>query len=228
MNHVPRSEIFDDVYFSPVDGLAESRYIYLEGNKLPDSWKGRDYFTICELGFGTGLNFLAVLELLAMSPVGDKPKALHYISFEKYPLTKAVIRATLSHWGALDSVLDALLSKYPNDSGEGVYDLAIMEDVTLTLIIGDVNDALPKLDAAVDCWFLDGFKPSSNPDMWRDSVFENMARLSAVGTTFSTFTAVGYVRRGLTSVGFDVQKISGFGYKWHMLVGTYDGGTQCA
>ena len=228
MNHVPRSEIFDDVYFSPVDGLAESRYIYLEGNKLPDSWKGRDCFTICELGFGTGLNFLAVLELLAMSPMEDKPRALHYISFEKYPLTKDVIRAALSHWAALDSVLDALLSKYPDDSGEGVYDLAIMESVTLTLIIGDVNEALPKLDAAVDCWFLDGFKPRSNPDMWSDSVFDNMARLSAVATTFSTFTAVGYVRRGLTSVGFNVQKISGFGYKWHMLVGTYDGGEQCA
>ncbi len=228
MNHVPRSEIFDDVYFSPVDGLAESRYVYLEGNKLPDSWKGRACFTICELGFGTGLNFLAVLQLLAMSPVGERPKALHYISFEKYPLTKDVIRAALSHWGALDSVLDALLSKYPDDSEEGVYDLPIMEGVTLTLIIGDVNDALPKLNAAVDCWFLDGFKPRSNPDMWSEIVFKNMARLSAVATTFSTFTAVGYVRRGLESVGFDVQKISGFGYKWHMLVGTYDGGKQCA
>lgn len=228
MNHVPRSEIFDDVYFSPVDGLAESRYVYLGGNKLPDSWKGKGEFTICELGFGTGLNFLAVLQLLAMSPVDGRPKALHYISFEKYPLTKDVIRGALSHWGALDLVLDVLLSKYPDNLTEGVYDLPIMEGVTLTLIIGDVNEALPKLDTQVDCWFLSGFKPSTNPGMWSDIVFENMARLSAVGTTFSTFTAVGYVRRGLGSVGFDVQKISGFGYKWHMLVGTYDGGEQCA
>lgn len=228
MNHVPRSEIFDDVYFSPVDGLAEARYVYLEGNKLPDSWMGRDEFTICELGFGTGLNFLAVLQLLEMSPVNGRPKVLHYISFEKYPLTKDVIRAALSHWGALDSVLDALLSKYPDNLTEGVYDLPIMDNVVLTLIIGDVNDTLPKLEAQVDCWFLDGFKPRSNPDMWSEIVFENMERLSAVATTFATFTAVGYVRRGLKSVGFDVQKIPGFGYKWHMLVGTYDGGDKCA
>ncbi|MGH1378809.1 MAG: tRNA (5-methylaminomethyl-2-thiouridine)(34)-methyltransferase MnmD [Alphaproteobacteria bacterium] len=227
MNHVPRSEIFDDVYFSPADGLAESRFVYLGGNNLSDSWSAKDNFTICELGFGTGLNFLAVLQLLEQGGDSKSPNSLHYISFEKYPLSGGVIKDSLEHWPELDSSLCSLLANYPDVLLNGTYDLMIKDNVKLTLVIGDVNDELPKINNLVDCWFMDGFKPRSNPDMWSDIVFSNMARLSSAGTTFSTFTAVGYVRRGLKSVGFDVSRVSGFGYKWHMLLGTYKGNDKC-
>ena len=95
--------------------------------------------------------------------------------------------------------------------------------VSLILIFDDVNDAIPQVEGAVDAWFLDGFKPSTNPDMWSDVVFEHMARLSRDGTTFATFTAAGGVRRGLGTHGFEVKKVPGFGSKRDMSIGRYTG-----
>ncbi len=219
MNDVPRSEQFDDVYFSAQDGLAETQHVFLAGNNLPDMWAGKSEFTICETGFGTGLNFLAVLQLLAQ---GARPENLHFISFERYPLTREVIGESLARWDALSLELDKLLSVYPVDIYDGIYELDVMDGVELTLIIGDVNVEIPTLEARVDCWFLDGFKPSSNPDMWSDVVFSNMARLSREGASFATFTAAGFVRRGLQAAGFDVRKVRGFGRKREMCVGSFN------
>lgn len=220
MSVVPRSEQFDDVYFSVQDGLAETRHVFLDGNNLPYAWGEKESFTICETGFGTGLNFLAVLQLLERS---ESPRKLHYISFEKFPLEKAYIAECLSGWVELGDKLDELLSVYPSDINKKISKLTINDRVDVTLIFGDVNDEIPKLQEKVDCWFLDGFKPSSNPDMWSEVVFENMARLSHGETTFATFTSAGFVRRGLKAVGFDVQKVRGFGRKREMCVGQYMG-----
>ncbi len=210
MMNVPRSQQFDDVYFSVQDGLAETRHVFLGGNGLPEFWQGRESFTICETGFGTGLNFLALLKLWRDTAREERPKELRYISFEKYPLTPDEIRRYLSHWVELAEELEMLLAE----------DLPL--GVTLELVIGDVNEEMPKLDAQVDCWFLDGFKPSSNPDMWSETVFANMARLSAFGARLATFTAAGFVRRGLMAVGFEVRKVQGFGRKREMVVGIYN------
>ena len=221
MTRVPRSEQFDDVYFSVQDGLAETRHVFLDGNNLPQAWQGKDNFTICETGFGTGLNFLAVLQLLAVSPETEKPNVLHYISFEKYPLERAYIEQSLSGWSELEKELGILLSNYPSDLKENIFCVEVVKDVQLSLVFGDVNDEMPKLQDSVDCWFLDGFKPATNPDMWSDVVFENMARLSKEGASFATFTAAGAVRRGLEAAGFDVRKVPGFGRKREMCVGAY-------
>jgi len=218
MSDVPRSEQFDDVYFSAQDGLAETRHVFLQSNGLPDTWEGREDFTICETGFGTGLNFLAALKLWRDSAVESRPRELHFISFEKYPLAREDIARYLACWGELSVELEALLAVYLVEGGS----FEVMEGVTLTLIIGDVNEEMPKLDVSVDCWFLDGFKPSSNPDMWSETVFENMARLSAEGAHMATFTVAGFVRRGLVAVGFDVKKVAGFGRKREMVVGVYE------
>ena len=228
MTQVPRSEQFDDVYFSVQDGLAETRHVFIDGNGLPEYWQGRDGFTICETGFGTGLNFLTALSLWQSMDVKTRPQNLHFISFEKFPLTKDYIRDHLSHWEEIRGALDMLLSVYPDDISPGRHDLNICDGVHLTLIFGDVNEEMPKLSADVDCWFLDGFKPSSNPDMWSETVFENMARLSVNMARFATFTAAGFVRRGLEAQGFDVRKVPGYGRKREMCVGTYQGGATCA
>lgn len=212
--------MFDDVYFSAGGGLAETRHVFLDGNGLPERWQRRQAFTICETGFGTGLNFLAAWELFVRT--AEAGQTLHFISFEKYPLVTEEIRAMLTplqpFTPAFTDSLDEMLALYPAKP-EGVHRIRLDDAITLTLIFDDVNAAIPGLEASVDAWFLDGFAPAKNPDMWTDILFENMARLSAPGATLSTFTAAGAVRRGLAAAGFHIEKRPGFGHKRHMTIG---------
>ncbi len=211
----PRSKEFDDVYFSAEDGLAESCHVFLAGNGLPEAWAGADEFTICETGFGTGLNFLAVWRLF--EDTAAPHQTLHFISFEKYPLSAQEVEEALQPFAhEFERQMPIYLQDYM-----GVQ----TPRVKLTLILGDVNAELPKLDACVDAWFLDGFKPSSNPDMWSEIVFNNMARLSHEGTTLATFTSAGFVRRGLQAAGFEIEKTRGYGRKREMVVGVFKGRT---
>jgi len=213
-----RSKEFDDLYFSAQDGLAETHYVFLKGNTLPENWQGKPAFTICETGFGTGLNFLATWKLFRETK--ENGQSLHFISFEKFPLEESDIM------GALEPLLPEDYKyylkqavSYYNNPKTGMHKYIFGADVTLTLICEDVNNAIPKLETTVDAWFLDGFKPSTNPDMWSDTLFQNMARLSHKGTTVSSFTAAGTVRRGLAAAGFTIQKTKGFGHKRHMITG---------
>ncbi|MBL4588567.1 MAG: bifunctional tRNA (5-methylaminomethyl-2-thiouridine)(34)-methyltransferase MnmD/FAD-dependent 5-carboxymethylaminomethyl-2-thiouridine(34) oxidoreductase MnmC [Alphaproteobacteria bacterium] len=218
MKGAPRSKEFDDIYFSQEDGLAEAEFVFLKGNNLPDAWRGEDSFTIVETGFGTGLNFLASWDLFEKT--AESSQRLNFISFEQYPLSVEEIRDALAPWvDRFGAKIDRFLDVYPLRI-PGVHSLCISENVFLTLIFDDVNDALPKLSGhAVDAWFLDGFTPSKNPEMWTEAVFESMARLSHDKTSFATFTAAGFVKRGLEDAGFDVSKSEGFRYKRELLVG---------
>ena len=213
----PRSEQFDDVYFFAKDGLAETRHVFLDGNGLPGAWQDKSHFVIAETGFGTGLSFLAAWQLFEETARSDQ--SLEFISFELFPLSASQIEEYLSVWAEeFKTILPVLVKGYPSDlSGEHV--IKVTERVTLRLFFGDVNDDLPRLDVPVDCWFLDGFKPASNPEMWSDIVFENVGRLTNINGSFATFTSAGVVKRGLRAAGFGVKRISGFGYKRHMLVG---------
>lgn len=217
----PRSEQFDDIYFAVENGLAESRYVFLEQNYLPEGFRGKSKFTICETGFGTGLNFLCAwtsFEEHAMSGA-----QLTYISFEKFPLSKADIAKYLAHWAPeFGGRLDRLVELYPLRIG-GWHKIRVSPSVTLLLIFDDVNRALPQLGEPVDCWFLDGHAPAKNPDMWSDAIFAEMGRLSVEGARFATFTAAGFVRRGLEAVGFEVSKVRGYGHKRDMSVGVFKG-----
>ncbi len=229
MKGAPRSEQFDDIYFSAEDGLEETAYVFLAGNNLPQAWDGfengsearRESFTIAETGFGTGLNFLTAWKLFEETT--SKGQRLDFISVEKYPLTAEEIRGALAPWANFfETRIEQFLDLYPIRIA-GFHRIKINSQITLTLIFDDINEALPKLDACVDCWFLDGFTPAKNPDMWSDVVFQQMARLSRRGTTFSTFTAAGDVRRGLEATGFSVEKKKGFGHKRDMIAGAYQG-----
>lgn len=217
MNDTPRSEQFDDVYFSAQDGLAETRHVFLAGNNLPAAWRGGGNFIISETGFGTGLNFLAVWLLFRQTAaLGQK---LTFISTEKYPLSAEKIRDYLFPWREdLKDVLELFLSYYPA-TPRGTVDMALSDQCRLLVYCEDTNTALLRMTQQSDCWFLDGFKPSANPDMWTKLIFENIARLTRPGGSFATFTAAGFVRRGLMEAGFSVQKVKGYGTKRDMLTG---------
>lgn len=219
MREPPRSVQFDDVYFSAHDGAEETKHVFLDGNNLPEGWQGKDRFTIAETGFGTGLNFLLAWELFDKTM--HEGAFLDFVSIEKYPLSADEIRDGLSGWAdRLSPYLDKMLMQYPMRV-PGFHRMVFDGRVALTLIFDDVNVALPEITANVDAWFLDGFSPAKNPDMWSDGIFAEMARLSHDGTTFSTFTSAGFVKRGLMAAGFQVEKKKGFAKKREMLTGVF-------
>ena len=234
----PVSAAFDDVYFSNDNGLDETRYVFLKNNGLPERWAShpRPLFVIGETGFGTGLNFLASWQAfrLWLSEKGDNgAERLHFISFEKFPLTHADLAKALANWPELATLSAQLVANYP-DPLLGCHRLLLDEGrVVLDLWFGDISDTLPLLADAngqgmVDAWFLDGFAPSKNPQMWNDDLFAGLARLARHGASLATFTCAGFVRRGLIAAGFAMQKVKGHGNKREMLAGWRDASRQPA
>lgn len=218
----PYSARYQDVYFSRASGLEETRHVFLAHNHLHERWQllKQQHFTICETGFGTGLNFLCAWQL--WKEIAPNDAVLHFVSTEKYPLSHEELQQALALWPQLTHFSDQLLSQYKL-LAPGWHKLVFDHGrITLTLLIGDARDTLPQLRAHVDAWFLDGFAPAKNPEMWQQDLFDSMARLSHAGTTFATFTSAGDVRRGLQTAGFEVGKVPGFGSKREMLAGKFN------
>lgn len=225
-NNTPVSEHFDDIYFSTQDGLAESYYVFQEGNQLWEKWQrySQAYFVIAETGFGTGLNFFAVADKFRQFR-REFPqsvlKRLYFISFEKYPLTSeqlTTIHYSYPQFADFSQKLTACWQ--PRQSGCERYHF---EEITLDLWFGDMAESLVELgdyhSQKIDCWFLDGFSPDKNPDMWSEHLYQQMFRLTRAGGSFATFTAASAVRKGLQAAGFEVKKRKGFGKKREMLWG---------
>lgn len=225
-NGMPYSAMFNDVYFSSDDGLLETEYVFIEGNDLASRWQSldTDTFTIIETGFGTGLNFLCAASSWLKNAPADA--GLNFISVEKYPLNLEDIGKALSHWPALQALADQLLPQYETLLNTGSV-LLCNGRIRLSVLVGDATSCLSQLDAKTDAWFLDGFAPAKNQEMWQAALFEQMARLSHEKTTFATFTSAGAVRRGLIAAGFKVMKRTGFGKKREMLCGYYLGAENC-
>ncbi len=219
----PFSTEFGDVYFSQESGLEESRYVFLKHNALPERWAALQpgaHFCIGETGFGTGLNFLCAWQL--WDQIAPADANLHFVSTEKHPLSAVDMQRALVLWPELQHWAMQLAGHYA-DLAPGWQHFVLADGrVTLTLLIGDLFDTLPELDATVDAWFLDGFAPAKNPQMWQPALYQQMARLSAPGATLATFTSVGEVKRGLRAAGFRVGRVKGFGSKRHMLAGALD------
>ena len=233
-NQVPVSGEFGDVYFSHADGLAESRHVFLAHNQLPErlaNLTDKQCFTVAELGFGTGLNFLATWqlwrELRAKKPHLTSAR-LHFITTEKYPIPLNDLTQILALWAQrapeLAKLIEQLLANYPPLIA-GCHRLNFIDDnITLDIWLGDAGDGLASLDTEtaikrpyVDAWFLDGFAPSCNETFWAESIFTQMQRLSRTGTTAATYSCAGIVKRGLQAHGFSIKKVKGFGRKREML-----------
>lgn len=207
---VPVSERFADPYYSRSDGLAESRHVFLDGNDLEARFRAATgTFHIAELGFGTGLNMLAAVALWRrISPAAQ----LRLTSFEAYPLRRGDMARALSRWPELTGIAGELLTAWPASRID-------LSGVELTLVEGDVAGTLTRWNGQADAWFLDGFAPSRNPEMWSPEVLRAVACGTAHGGTFATYSAAGFVRRGLQAAGFEVAKRPGFGSKREMLTG---------
>nr|WP_314740036.1 bifunctional tRNA (5-methylaminomethyl-2-thiouridine)(34)-methyltransferase MnmD/FAD-dependent 5-carboxymethylaminomethyl-2-thiouridine(34) oxidoreductase MnmC [uncultured Haemophilus sp.] len=229
-NNTPVSAQFDDIYFSTQDGLAESYYVFQEGNQLWERWLAcdREHFVIAETGFGTGLNFLAVADkfkqFLTENPL-HKLQRLYFLSFEKYPLTSAQltqIHASYPQFAILSKKLTACWN--PRQVGCQRYHF---DQIYLDIWFGDMQESLAQwgdlYNDSVDAWFLDGFSPDKNPEMWNEGLYQQMFRTTRPNGTFATFTAASDVRRGLQAVGFEVKKRKGFGKKREMLWGVKSG-----
>jgi tRNA 5-methylaminomethyl-2-thiouridine biosynthesis bifunctional protein len=207
----PRSRLYRDLYFSAQDGLAESRAVFLEGCGLPDAWAGRRRFVVGELGFGTGLNILALLDLWRRTR--PPQSQLHIFSVEAHPVTAKDAARALAHWPELSQVAAPLLARWPGQAG-GLHRVDLPEfSAILDVAVMEVEPALAGWRGRADAWFLDGFAPALNPAMWRDGVLALVAQRSAPGARAATFTVAGQVRRGLAAAGFAGEKRPGFGRK---------------
>jgi tRNA 5-methylaminomethyl-2-thiouridine biosynthesis bifunctional protein len=217
--NAPVATDFDDVYFSRDGGSEESRYVFLEQNALPERFSilsPNSNFTIVETGFGTGLNWLTTVALWRSSRAQGW---LHFVSLEKFPLQSADLEKAHASWPQFEEISAKLRKQYPWLM-PGFHRLVFPEwQTTLTLFFGDICNFLPRLSASADAWYLDGFAPQKNPEMWGDELYRTMAIHSRAGCTFATFTAAGHVRRGLVAAGFTVHKTVGFGSKREMLRG---------
>lgn len=212
--NAPRSLFFDDVYFSG-DGAAETDHVFINGNDLRERFRTADRFAVGEIGFGTGLNILAAWNAWRAAP---KPSGaqLEFLSFEKFPLAKADLRRAQAAWPQFAALSEKLLSVIPPPVG-GAHRLRLDEGVALTLVLGDARETLARINAEIDAWFLDGFAPAKNPEMWSPEIFAEIARLTKPGATAATFTVAGAVRRALQDAGFSIEKRAGYGRKREML-----------
>ena len=224
--NTPVSDKFDDVYFSNQDGLAETHYVFLEGNQLWERWVNYQeaHFVIAETGFGTGLNFFAVTTLFRefRQKHPDSPlKRLYFISFEKYPLLLDALQQAHLAYPQFSHLAQHLQQHWLNPI-QGCYRFHF-DETTLDLWFGDVAENLPQLgdymNSKIDAWFLDGFAPSKNPDMWNEQLYQQMFRFTKLQGTFATFTAASAVRKGLENAGFNMTKRKGFGKKRECLSG---------
>ena len=205
---LPVSTRFDDPYFSLQGGLAETAHVFLAGNDLPARF--RNGFQIAELGFGTGLNLLATLHQWRNT---GQTGQLRFTTFEAFPMTAPEMLRAQAAFSELSDIA-AELAPFWNDSPQGF----TLSDLHFTMIRGDARETLPLWQGRADAWFLDGFSPAKNPEMWGDALLAEVGRHTAPGGTAATYTAAGFVRRSLQAAGFDVTRQQGYGSKRHMTV----------
>lgn len=203
---VPVSTRFDDPYFSLDNGLAETQHVFLEGNDLPDRFC--DGFHIGELGFGTGLSFLTTWDAWRAADIKGR---LRFTSFEAFPMTQKDMETALTAFPSLAGLAKQLVAAMGSDK-----DTYRFDDVTLCLMRGDARVMLPTWADRADAWYLDGFSPAKNPELWGPDLMQQVAAHTKPQGTAATYTAAGFVRRGLQNAGFTVERIPGYGRKRHM------------
>ena len=214
-----RNILYGDVYHSTAGALGQTEHVFLRGNGLPERWRGRQRFTVCETGFGLGMNFLALWHAWRNDPA--RSRRLHMLSIEAHPFSRDVLEQVLRRVAPepLRALAERLVAQWPACL-PGLHRLEFDGGaVTLTLAFGQAATVAPQLRARVDAFFLDGFAPKRNPDLWQPALMRDLARLAAPDATLATWASAGVVRQALSDAGFEVSRQRGYGGKWHMTVG---------
>ena len=206
---VPVSSKFDDPYYSLDNGLAEARHVFLDGNGLPE--RCCNGFQVAELGFGTGLNVLALAKALERTQTAS---LVSYTSFEAHPVTATDMERALDAFPDVREFSKSLISAWR----QGHLRADIGPNLKLEVVLGDARETMPVWSGSADAWFLDGFSPAKNPELWGEDLLAEVARHTNPGGTAATYTAAGQVRRALITGGFEVERRAGFGRKRHMTV----------
>ena len=245
----PYSSQFDDIYFDTEQGTSQSEYVFIDGNNIRARLtECQETFVIAETGFGTGLNFLLVLEIFHKIKQHQYQQSLpstsnvRFISVEKFPLSREQLAQSLMILPQLTPYSEQLIAQYPEIPEQDITLSFLDGAVTLTLLFNDATLGLatlsskshqvnsdnrkPERSAMVDAWFLDGFSPAKNPEMWQEGLFQQITRLSKEQATLSTFTASGHVKRQLIQAGFRVEKRVANGKKNEMLNGVFQQNPQ--
>ncbi|MCW0001677.1 tRNA (5-methylaminomethyl-2-thiouridine)(34)-methyltransferase MnmD [Pararhizobium sp. YC-54] len=213
---MPYSQEFGDHFYCREDGRAECGHVFLAGNGLPQRWRHRSVFRIGELGFGTGLNFCETWRQWKETRI--EGANLHFVSFERFPMLAPDIGRALSHWPQIKAERLALCAEWP-DLPQGRIDLDFKDGMRLTVMCGAALEEIGGFPEKFDAWYLDGFAPKRNPDMWSQELMRLAYEKTVEGGTFATYAAAGFVRRNLQAAGFTVERRPGFGSKREMLCG---------
>lgn len=213
---MPYSRAFDDHFYCRSDGRLECGHVFLSGNYLPARWQRAAPFRIAELGFGTGLNLCETWRQWRGSAPDDA--SLHFTSFERFPMARADIERALAHWPEIERERAILTAAWP-DAPAGRVEIDLEPRVRLTVVCGSALESLGQETTPFDAWYLDGFAPSRNPDMWSVELMDEVFRLTVPGGRFGTYAAAGFVRRNLANAGFIVERRPGFAGKREMLCG---------
>ena len=218
----PWSAAYGDVYHSTHGGPEQARHVFLAGNELPQRWQARHRFVILETGFGLGLNFLATWDAWRNDPQGCR--RLHFVSLEKHPFPAADLARAQAAWPEFAALAARLQATWPPLT-PGIHRLHFSEadgrQLILTLLFGDASRCLRTVDAGVDAFFLDGFSPAKNPELWTPELCQALARLAAPAATLATWSVAGHVREALQAAEFDLEKRPGFAGKRQMLAGRF-------
>ena len=216
-NGVPVSSRFDDPYFSVDNGLDETRHVFLRGNDLPA--RLCDGFHVAELGFGTGLGFLTTVQAWQESGTLGH---LHFTSFEAFPMTALEMARALSAFPELTQLAGPLVDQWAVKTQLIQY----APNITLEVVLGDARQTLPNWTSKADAWYLDGFSPAKNPELWTPELMQAVADHTTATGTAATYTAAGFVRRGLRDAGFQVERVAGYGRKRHMTVAKFEAASE--
>ncbi|HET7793060.1 MAG TPA: bifunctional tRNA (5-methylaminomethyl-2-thiouridine)(34)-methyltransferase MnmD/FAD-dependent 5-carboxymethylaminomethyl-2-thiouridine(34) oxidoreductase MnmC [Rhizobacter sp.] len=215
---LPYSPDYQDVYHPLAGAFAQAQHVFLAGNGLPQRWQARERFVVLETGFGLGNNFLATWQAWREDP--DRSQRLVFISIEQSPFSADDLRRAHAHSPAAP-LADELIAAWPPLT-HNLHTLSFEGGrVQLLLALGDVRSWLPELVAQVDAFYLDGFAPARNPQMWQAQLFKALARLAAPHATLATWTAASSVREGLRAAGFEARKAPGRGGKRDITLADY-------